>query len=139
MITRVLVPMDDSVMAEHALEFALDSYPDAEVTVLHVVGGPSPFMGGATALALADDLDEAANELAEPIFERARELAARRDREIETAVALGQPSRAIIERAAEYDVVVIGSHGRDLKSRVLMGDVADRVSRRSPVPVTVVR
>lgn len=139
MAFRVLVPMDDSEMAENALEFALQAHPDAEVTVLHVVGGASPFMGDAVSLALADDLEEAAEERAEPIFDRAHELATEHDREIETIIALGQPSRAIVERADEYDVVVMGSHGRNLKSRVLIGNVAERVSRRSPVPVTLVR
>jgi nucleotide-binding universal stress UspA family protein len=54
---------------------------------------------------------------------------------------VGVPSRAIVEWAEENEVdgVVIGSHGREGVSRVLLGSVAETVVRRSPVPVTVVR
>ena len=55
MVSRVLVPIDESEMAERALRFALDAHPDAEFVVLHVVGEPSSMMGSAAGLALADD------------------------------------------------------------------------------------
>lgn len=139
MIDRVLVPIDGSEMSEHALEYALASYPGAEITVLHVVGGPSPMWGKATGLALADDLGEAAAEQAKGIFDSAREIAEEHDSEIETTVALGHPARAIINRAEEYDTVVIGSHGGTIAERLFVGNVAEKVFRRSPVPVVVVR
>ena len=53
--------------------------------------------------------------------------------------ATGHPARAIINRAEEFDTVVIGSHGGTLVDRLFVGDVAQKVFRRSPVPVTVVR
>ncbi len=139
MIARVLVPMDDSEMAEKALRFALEAFPDAEITVLHVVGGPTPFMGEAVGLALADDVTEAAEQRAAPLFSRVRAVASEYETDVETAVGLGSPSRKIIEQAERFDLIVIGSHGRDLVSHLLIGNVAERVTRRSPVPVTVVR
>ncbi len=42
MISRILVPMDGSEMSERALEYALEVHPNTEITVLHVVGEPSP-------------------------------------------------------------------------------------------------
>ena len=139
MISRVLVPMDGSEMAERALEFAFESHPEAEITVLTVVGVPSWFMGEATELALADDVSKAAKEHAQAVFDRAHELAATQNAEITTVPALGKPSRAIVERAADFDTVVIGGHGHGLSSRILSGNVTELVVRRSPVPVTVVR
>ncbi|UTF52532.1 universal stress protein [Natronosalvus rutilus] len=139
MISRVLVPVDDSEMAEHALEHALEVYPNAEVTVLHVVGEPSPMWGEAAGLALADDLEAAAEACAEPVLERAAVIAADHGREITTTVQLGHPARAIVNQAEDYDVVVLGSHGGSLVDRVIVGNVAETVFRRSPVPVTVVR
>lgn len=139
MISRILVPMDDSEMAERALEYALENHPDADVTVIHVAGEPGPMWGAATTLALADDLEAAAAEKAEPVFDRANEIAAERDATVETTVAVGSPARAILNRAEDYDTVVVGSHGGTLADRLLVGDVAQRVFRRSPVPVTVVR
>lgn len=47
---------------------------------------------------------------------------------------MGRPARNIVDRAAEFDVVVMGSHGGDLQSRLFVGNVANTVFRRSPVP-----
>lgn len=141
MTSRVLVPMDGSEMSELALEYALEIYPDVELTVLHVVGEPSAMFGKATELALADDVEEAMDEHAKAVFDRAQEIAAEEGREadLETKVVLGHPVRAIVNRAGDYDAVVIGSHGGTLAERLFVGNVAEKVFRRSPVPVTVVR
>jgi len=142
MVERILVPMDDSDHSGKALEYALDNFPDAAVSVIHVVGVPSPLMGGATALALADDFEEAVNERAESVFDRAREIASERDREVDTIVGVGHPARNVIDRAEEYDTVVLGAHGADrgrATRRFLVGNVAETVSKRAPVPVVLVR
>lgn len=139
MVRHVLVGYDDSEMSDDALEYALSVFSDAEITVLHVLGGPSPMGGKATELALADDLGEASEKQAEGVFERAREIAAEHDREIETEIALGHPARAIINHASGYDTVVIGSHSSTVAERLLVGNVADRIFQRSPVPVVAVR
>jgi len=68
MISRVLVPVDDSEMAERAVRYALEAHPDAEITVLHVVGEPSPMMGKAMSLAVEDDIEQAAEEHAQRFF-----------------------------------------------------------------------
>jgi len=142
MVTRILVPMDDSAMAERALEHAIETCVDPEITVLHVVGGATMMMGEAVSLALEDDIDAAAQERAEPVFERAHSLADDHGVDIDTAVAVGDPARAVINRAQNYDAVVMGSHGKhseDVARGFLIGNVAQKVFRRSPVPVTTVR
>ncbi|MGQ4555134.1 universal stress protein [Halobellus sp. GM3] len=139
MVTRVLVAMDDSKMAENALEYALDVHSDAEITVLTVVGEPSGWMGEATGIATAEDPEAKIEELAASVTERAREVAAERGREIETVVGLGRPAREIINRAEGFDVVVLGTHGGTPAERLVVGNVAKTVFNRSPVPVTVVR
>lgn len=142
MVSRVLVPMDDSEHAGQALEYALDTFPEATITVLHVVGVPSSMMGEATAIALADDIEETATELAEPVFERAREIAREHDREIATTVGMGHPARTIVDRAGDYDTIVIGAHGADwtrATRQFLVGNVAETVSKRAPIPVVLVR
>lgn len=139
MISRLLVPIDDSEMAQEALVYACENHTDADITVLHVVGEPSPMWGEATGLALEDDLGEAAEDLAEAVFDRARELAEEYDVEIDTDVQLGNPARTILNRAEDFDAVVIGSHGGSVADRLFVGNVAQKVVRRSPVPVIVVR
>jgi len=126
-------------MAQRALEYALENHSDAAITVLHVVGGPSAMGGAAAGLALADDFEAAAEDRAAEVFAGARELAAEYDVEIDTVVQVGHPTRAILNRADDFDVVVIGSHGGSVSDRLFAGNVAQKVFRRSPVPVVVVR
>lgn len=135
----VLVAMDESEMAERTLRYALETYADAEITVLHVVGEPTSMFGKVAGLALEDDIEGAAEDLAAEVFDTAREIAAEYDTEVTTEVRMGHPARAIIDHAAAYDAVVIGTHGGTVAERLLVGNVAERVFRRSPVPVTVVR
>lgn len=139
MVSSVLVPMDGSEMAERALRYALEVHQDAAITVLHVVGEPSSMMGRATGIALADDPQAAAQEEASDLFDRAREIAAEFDSEIETVVRVGHPARAVLNMTDDFDAVVVGSHGGSLADRLLVGNVAEKIVRRSAAPVTVVR
>jgi len=139
MIDRVLVPVDGSEMADRALEYALEVHGDAEITVLFVAGEPSPMMWKALSVAMDEDVGEATQELAAEVFDDARAVAAEYDVELDTAVEMGSPAQQIVEQAEDFDAVVIGSHSGDLQSRLFVGNVAERVFKRSPVPVTVVR
>lgn len=139
MISRVLVPMDDSEMAERALRYALEAHTDAEITVLHVVGEPSSMWGGATSLALADDIGQAAEEHAKDVLDHAREVASEYDQEITTDIQFGHPARAILNQAEGFDTVVIGAHSGTMADRLFVGNIAQKVFRRSSVPVTVIR
>lgn len=139
MVSRVLVPVDGSDMAFRALRHALEVHPEAEITAMHVVGEPSSMLGEAMGLAIADDLQEAAREEAAGILAEAESIAADYDADIGTVVEMGHPAKAILDAAEEYDLIVIGSHGGSLADRLFIGNVADRVFRRSPVPVTTVR
>ncbi|MBP1900862.1 nucleotide-binding universal stress UspA family protein [Halorubrum trapanicum] len=139
MIERVLVAMDGSDLSERALRYALDGHPDAEITVLHVVGGASPMMGQAAGIALSEAGEDGIHDAAEPVFERAHEIAAEYDAAIETIVEAGRPARQIIDHAEGFDVVVLGTHSGSLADRLFVGNVAKTVFQRSPVPVTVVR
>jgi nucleotide-binding universal stress UspA family protein len=137
---RILVPIDDSNPAREALEYALTMFPEASITVLHVIN-PS-----VSAYRSGDPYNfpravELGEEKAETVFEMARELADERDASIETETMVGSPPRGIIEFANENDIdqIVLGSHGRSGVSRVLLGSVAEQVVRRAQAPVTVVR
>jgi nucleotide-binding universal stress UspA family protein len=139
MITQLLVPIDESEMAGRALEYALENHPSAEITVLHVAGTPSLMGGTATGLALENDAHEAAEESAEAVFDQARDAAAEHGADITTEVGMGHPVRVILNRADDFDAVVIGSHSGSLTDRLFVGNVAKKVAHQSPVPVTVVR
>ncbi len=137
MISRVLVAMDGSKITERALEFALEAYPDAEVTVLTVIGEPSGMMGEAVGLVF-EESREKGTEAAKAVLDRASELAGD-DRELEGIIGYGSPASEIVTRAEEFDTVVIGHHDSSVADRLFIGNVAHKVVRNSPVPVTVVR
>lgn len=127
-------------MAERALEHALSMHPDAEVTVLAVVEDVEASYG-ARALVGTEELRERARERAQERLERAAEIAEDAGRAIRTRTVVGDPAREIVAYAEDHDVdlIVIGCHGRSPMSRILLGSVAEAVTRRAPVPVTVVR
>jgi nucleotide-binding universal stress UspA family protein len=56
-------------------------------------------------------------------------------------VVLGVPFQLIIQRAEEIraDLIVIGTHGHTPLENILLGSTAERVVRRSKVPVLTVR
>ncbi|MEF8781441.1 MAG: universal stress protein [Haloferacaceae archaeon] len=142
MTRKILVPMDESKPAEKALEYAIETHPEADITVLNVIH-LEPLPGEGSVITFDDDIMEGAYGHAEEIFERASEVAgeAGYDRELETDTVEGKPSRAIVDYVEdeEIDAIVMGSHGRDGTARILLGSVAETVVRRAPVPVTVVR
>lgn len=138
----ILVAMDDSDPARKALEYVFSEHSGEEITVLHVLGLPeSATVGEARMYIDWDELMEQKREHAEALFDEARELAAAHDATITTETVVGRPDRAILEYVEENDVdhVFVGSHGRSGVSRLLLGSVADKVVRRAPVPVTVIR
>jgi nucleotide-binding universal stress UspA family protein len=63
------------------------------------------------------------------------------DVEFRTETVVGKPAREIVSFAEEHDIdhVIIGSHGRAGLSRILLGSVAEKIVRRAPMPVTVIR
>lgn len=139
-IERLLVPFDGTPLAEKALEYALETYPDAEVTVLHVVDYVEENYI-AEALVGTEALRERAHNRSESLLADAKAIASEVDREVSTTTRVGKPAREIVDYSEEHDVdlIIIGSHGRSLVTRVLLGSVAETVLRRAPTPVLVVR
>jgi nucleotide-binding universal stress UspA family protein len=138
MPAHVLVPFDGTPQAEAALTFVAETWPDAAVTLLYVVDPITAGFGQRALPGSAEAWYENARETARKCFEEARALVTD---PVETRIEVGSPARVVVDAADEgtYDHVVLGSHGREGVSRVLLGSVAEAVARRSPVPVTVVR
>jgi nucleotide-binding universal stress UspA family protein len=59
-------------------------------------------------------------------------------RELEGIIGYGKPAAEVVERAAEFDTVVIGQHDSSVADRLFIGNSAHNIVRESPVPVTVV-
>ncbi|MDT3437229.1 universal stress protein [Haloarcula sp. 1CSR25-25] len=141
MPATVLVAFDGSPLSERALTYAIETFPDAHITSVYVINPADSVIDvEAGGLPVAEDWYENAKEEATRIHTTATDLAAERDSELDTVTEVGKPARAILEYAADNDIdqIVMGSHGRSGIDRLLLGSVAERVTRRARIPVTVI-
>lgn len=141
---RVLVPVDGSAESEAALEHALEHHPDATVTLVHVVDPTAAFGYGDDDYFDFEGYQQETTrqrERGEALLAEYRETAEDRDVTVETVLATGRPARQILDaiESEAADHVVMGSRGRSGVGRVLFGSVAEAVTRRATVPVTIVR
>lgn len=144
MSKKILVPIDGSPQSDDALDYALEEreFAGHDLTLLHVIDPADA--GYTTSVGIpggSEEWYEGAKDQSDALFEQAQTVADEYGVELGTDTEVGNPSRAIVEYAEEHDFdqIVMGSHGRSGMSRILLGSVAEKVVRRSPIPVTVVR
>ncbi len=136
---NILVPVDFGEPSRRALEVAISlaKQNGAALTVLHVFDVPPSYAS----------MDLSPVDLLTPMWSAAQAeldatLAKVKDSLPQATHCLtrGTPWREIlatIERT-HPDLVVVGTHGRTGLERVLLGSVAERIVRLSPVPVLTV-
>lgn len=135
----VLFATDGSTPARRAFDRALTLARDAGAT-LHVL---SVVDDASLGLFASDDLvsvDEVLRGAAADAVDDAATHAEAAGLDTVRTVRVGTPHREIVAYADDVaaDVIVVGTHGRSGLSRALLGSVAARVMRTSPVPVLVV-
>ncbi|HVY44402.1 MAG TPA: universal stress protein [Minicystis sp.] len=134
---HVLVATDFSECSRTAEDMAatLAEKFGARLTVAHVFEPPVQY-DAAIAYLPIDDLRDVASKSLDDELARLRERAPKAER----AFAMGTAWRellGLVERAGA-DLVVVGTHGRRGVSRALLGSVAEKIVRLSPVPVLTV-
>lgn len=139
---KILVPTDGSEKSQKGLEYAIEEFPEANITVLHVSpeqaqGDLNTFSGLTEVVAESDEIKSATTE----VIKKAKNIAASKGNTIDTEVVRGRADREIVRYAGENDIdlIIIGSRGREGIAEVVLGSVAERVVRRSPVSVLVFR
>jgi len=142
MVNSVLVAMDDSPLSREALAFALDTFPDAQITAVHVAYpeiGMLPADVNEVYDADPDQLDGVGDKTAQTVFETIRSVADGHD--LSVTFLMGETDRRLVEYTAEggFDHAVLGTHGRSGLSRLLIGSIAEAVVRETDVPTTLVR
>ena len=143
-INRVLVPMDFSECSRAALAFAGARNEEwgAQVDVLHAIFVPTPVQPGLTGWI----------DLGVPTLPSKQETQARMREFISGIpeldplalnylVAQGKPEHAALAvlEEGDYDLVVVGTHGRTGISRLIFGSVAEELVRHAPCPVISLR
>ena len=142
-IRTILYATDFSESSVPACDYALTltRLTGAQLHVLHVIG----------------ELSDDQRSLMPPqsLAELERELEIKAVREIEefctdrfggqvdftTHVEIGTPFREILDKAKDLqaDLIVMGTHGRTGLEHVIVGSTAERLVRRSKIPVLTVR
>jgi nucleotide-binding universal stress UspA family protein len=134
MYDDILVPTDGSRGAKPALEHGVEiaSQWDATLHALYVVD---------TRLARSGPLLETLRDEGRGAVRDVEVAGTQAGLTVVTEVIEGNPHEEILDYVSEHgiDMVVMGTHGRTGLDRVVMGSVAERVVRRSPVPVLTVR
>jgi len=138
---NVLVALDGSPLAERALIYALETFPNATITTIYVINPIDSVIDvEAGGLPVAEDWYDTAQERATEIHTTATDLAAEHDIVLDTVTEVGKPAREILDYAADngIDQIVMGSHGRSGLDRTFLGSVAETVTRRAQLPVTII-
>lgn len=145
-LERILVPTDFSPCADHALEYALllREKLGAKLTLMHVWEVPQgigiesmPFiaMQGGDRISLMDYVRAEAEKSLEELVNKLRAKGV----EVDSRLVPGYAPLMILEAQKDYDLIVIGTHGRGALAHFLLGSVAERVVRKAKIPVLTIR
>lgn len=140
---RLLVPLDGSEVAEHAVPLATALARRTGGTVhLLAVHVPEPaFVVPAAPVSMPEFAREVREHLARYLVATAGALAASSDVQVTWALRDGSPAAEVDRYTREHaiDFVVMTTHGRSGLSRFWLGSVADQVLRRVGTPVLLLR
>ncbi|MCS6999429.1 MAG: universal stress protein [Bacteroidota bacterium] len=140
----ILIPTDFSECAQHAEHYgvALAKQFHSELHYLYAIEPIDTFatINGVEQSIYFDVLKD----LRESAQERLSQLAQQRQQEgfrVVTTIREGRASEAIIEYAQQnaISLICIATHGRRGFSHLILGSTTERVVRRAPCPVFVVR
>jgi len=141
-IERILMATDFSVCADAAAEVAaqLSGQLNAPVDVLTVIDTLPLVEAYGDASFRAERVAEIHQEAHKRIHDFAKRHFAGRDR-VRVYVRDGNTSSEIVQagRDLESDLIVMGTHGRTGLLHLVVGSVAEKVIRKSLIPVLTVR
>jgi nucleotide-binding universal stress UspA family protein len=141
-LTRIVCPTDFSPCAAAALDCAqgLARACKAKLLLLHVVPTLDQYVvASPDAIVMLPDVMEAARQGARAGLEKIRRQL--EGLEVKVELREGPVHESILGAAKDNagDLIVMGTHGRTGLKHLVLGSIAERVVRLSPVPVLTVR
>jgi nucleotide-binding universal stress UspA family protein len=140
MFNRILVGLDGSEAAHHALSTALDlaALCGGEV---HAASVEERLPAYAATVGEMEDEEHFAHEYYHDILARARRLAAERGIRFDGSIVPGHAAQALARLARERgcDLIVVGHTGHSRLHHLFLGSTADRVVELATCPVLVTR
>lgn len=138
---HLLAPTDFSEPSRHALDVAADLAVvfGAKLTLVHAFEVPGYAYAGINYAPV--DLVTPLQDAAKDLLARALEATRQKVPAAEAVLRLGAPWDEVLAVAKETgaDLIVMGTHGRSGIKHVLLGSVAEKVVRHSPIPVLTIR
>lgn len=143
MYQHILMPTDGSACAHTAIRegLRLARVLGARVTFVHVLENPlSVAYAAPEAVAYSAQLQEDLRAGADRVLREAKALAEEAGVEAETRLLeRHDPASAIREASEDFDLVVMGTHGRRGFDRWMFGSVAEGALRGSSKPFLLLR
>jgi nucleotide-binding universal stress UspA family protein len=137
-LRRVVVGVDGSEAGDEALAWATEAALAADAELVLVHGWSYPYSGSrAAASEPRDDMRLDAMRLLESCTVKAHALAPALA--CQAIISEESPAKAILDAAADADLVVVGSRGHGGFAALLLGSVSRTVLQHAPCPVAVVR
>ena len=138
----IIVGIDGSVHSRRALQWALNeaSIRHAPLTVLTVNQAVAGYSGSAVGYPGDEERTEKARDAAQEETDRVLEMTGTGSRppSVTVRAVSGLPSEALLDAAADADMIVVGSRGAGGFRRLLMGSVSTQVSSHAHCPVVVI-
>ncbi|MFO7262522.1 MAG: universal stress protein [Bacillota bacterium] len=143
MFKKILVATDGSEGAKKAVHTAvkmLEGTSDVQVTLI-TVSQPVPLSLYADLQALNIDPMALSEQQAQELLEEESAPLKEAGISFDTQVAVGDPGTEICRVAQEggYDLIIVGSRGRNQFAEIVLGSVSNRVLHHAGCPVLVVR
>jgi universal stress protein A len=143
MLRKILVPLDFSAHSTQALHYAADLARryEAKLDLVHVFDIRIYSMPDGFPMFAAGQFDQISAELAQLLEKAKRDVLADGALAVETHMLQGTPEMEILRlaTAGDFDLIVLGTHGRTGIKHLLIGSVAERIVRHASCPVFTVK
>ncbi|MGA1872675.1 MAG: universal stress protein [Thermoplasmatota archaeon] len=141
---NLLVPVDGSDLSREAFEQALSlsKMTGCKTTVLHVIEflySDYTMLEGAEIISASNLIQSETREQVKIFLDEFIDRGRKEGVEVRALIKEGPVAHEIIELSKNYDLIIIGTHGRRMISSLIMGSVAEKVSRHAYCPVMLVR
>ena len=141
---KILVPIDGSDLSKIAFRKALSlaKHFGSTVELLHVSEG-FPAAWGLQGMDGIDiyqnDIQEQMDKNTEEMIEEYRDISKEKGIETKSDIVIGNPADVIIDASKDYDLIVMGTHGKGGLLHLLIGGTAEKVVRHACCPVLLIR
>jgi nucleotide-binding universal stress UspA family protein len=139
----ILFATDFSESSDFAFQYALSLARkfEARLLILHVISEPVDLRGFYVPHLSFEKLEEEISAGAQKMMEKFCREHVRDYQNFETFIVPGIPYHEIISKAVEEsaDLIVMGTHGRAGLDHMLFGSTAEKVVRKSQIPVMTIR